>query len=69
MPLTQKQIKEYVKNGYSRCPVCKSDLIEGGPIEVDSETAWQKVGCNDCNAVWNDIYTLSSVELLEEDEK
>ena len=63
--LTQEQKDEYVKNGYGRCPYCKSDGIEGGFISVDGNEVWQKVTCLDCDKVWNDLYKLYDVETGE----
>lgn len=59
--LAPERIKEYIKDGGTRCPRCRSDQIEGGPIEVDKGWADQEMWCNDCEASWIDKYTLTSV--------
>lgn len=59
-PPTPEQI--YVQKGGSCCPFCGSDQIEGSSIDVDGGHALQKVGCNDCDAEWNDVYRLSGYE-------
>jgi len=64
--LTQEQKDAYIKNGYAKCPFCKSDSIEGGSIDVDGNETWQKVRCLDCDRVWNDLYKLYDVEEVEE---
>ena len=61
--LTKAQKKDYIKKSGVCCPACGSDEIEGGFVEIDSGHAWQPVGCNECDAEWNDIYNLVDVEL------
>ena len=63
MKLTAKQKKDYIKSGYSKCPKCKSDDIDGGMVEVDAGTCWQPVSCNECHLEWSDIYTLAGIEV------
>ena len=65
MKLTEDQVKEYVSNGFNKCPVCKSPDVSGGFVEVDGNEAWQKCSCNECHAEWNDLYKLHSVEILD----
>ena len=60
--MTKKQKKDYLESP-SHCPKCKGINITGGHIEVDGETAWQNITCEDCDASWSDIYTLSDVEM------
>ena len=52
------------------CPskACQSTDIDGGSITVEGQTAWQKVSCNECDAVWNDVFTLTSYEVTEQPE-
>ena len=47
-----------------RCPFCKSTMIEGGSVEIQSGEATQKVGCNECSAEWIDGYKISQVSIL-----
>ena len=61
MKLTDEQKKAYLKNS-GKCPYCKSEDISGGFVQVDGDTAWQELTCNDCDEQWNDVYTLSDVE-------
>jgi len=61
--LTEKQKKEYINSGYSKCPNCKSEDIEGGHVEVNGASCWQPCFCHECNLEWNDIYTLSNIEV------
>jgi len=58
---TQRQIIEYKKTP-SHCPDCHSGEIEGGSVDIDAGVATQKVVCNVCDAVWTDIYKLTSFQ-------
>jgi len=61
MKLTAKQKKDYIKSGYSKCPKCKSDDIDGGMVDIDGNVALQSVSCNECEAEWTDIYKLADI--------
>mgnify|MGYP001565147231 CR=1 FL=1 len=61
--LTPKDIKRYVNKGFSKCPFCKSDDIQGDSIEVDGHSVWQEIECMNCQAEWTDIYTLTNMEV------
>lgn len=63
MKLTQEQADKYLKNGGVRCPYCNSDDISGDSVEVDIGSASQEMFCHDCNATWNDLYTLSGISV------
>lgn len=62
-PLTSD---EYIKEGANRCPFCRSTDITGESIEAYGTETWQEVGCQDCGAVWQDIYKLAEMFVLEE---
>ena len=64
MKITKAKKNEYIKNKGIKCPICGSKHLEGGHIEVDAGGAWQEIGCNACNAEWNDIYKLVDVEII-----
>lgn len=56
----------YLANSYA-CPFCESRDIEGGStLEVDGRTAWQEITCLQCRARWNDLFTLSGIEVLDD---
>lgn len=57
---------KYLKNGYNLCPFCNGNDITGGHVEIDGGSAWQRIGCNDCGKMWDDIYTLTDVEEVAE---
>jgi hypothetical protein len=48
-----------------RCPSCGGEDIRGGRMEVDGQTSWQKIECEDCNATWVDTYGLKGYCELE----
>jgi len=61
--LTEEQKKSYIKNDYGRCPVCKSDDIEGrGSYESDGNWISHEIICNNCDFAWQDIYELTDIE-------
>ena len=63
--LTSDEEKKYL-NCSHKCMICGSEDISGGFIEINEAGAWQEVRCNDCGAVWNDTYTLTGVDLLDD---
>jgi hypothetical protein len=50
------------------CPLCSSDQIEGGPVEIDGNHAAQECSCNECSATWIDTYTRSSITITDKGE-
>ena len=65
-PLTAKQKQAYLRHKGCQCPCCGSRDIEGtGEHETDGDWHSEEVQCNSCKAVWNDLYILKDVELVE----
>jgi hypothetical protein len=62
--LTEQQRTDYLNNS-SECPFCHSDNIEADHIEADGESAFGEVSCLDCGKRWNDVYTLTDVEVID----
>ena len=58
-------IKKYLASDHSGCPYpdCESEWITGGFVEINGNSAHQECCCHDCGRSWNDIYTLTGVEL------
>lgn len=57
---------EYVEKGGSICPSCGSaNICTTSSMEVDGGSAWQNCKCNDCDAEWNDVYSLKGYDNLE----
>ncbi|NQZ51061.1 MAG: hypothetical protein HRT95_13090 [Moritella sp.] len=54
-----KSNEEFI-NSTAACPNvdCDSNDFEVGSMKVESDTAWQPVKCNICNANWNETFTL-----------
>jgi len=53
-------------NEYQNCPVCESDEFEGGPFDVDGSEVYQEMTCQNCEATWQDVYTMQSRVTIEE---
>jgi hypothetical protein len=59
---TLPHAKRYVEMGGGFCPKCQSHQTEGDSIDFGGDYCTQRMYCLDCDAVWFDVYTLSSVE-------
>jgi hypothetical protein len=55
----------YAEQGSGLCPVCRGWNIGGSTITIDQQFAIQKVGCNDCEASWEDWYKLQGYTELD----
>ena len=55
-------IKKYIADHGQFCPACESNDLQGGPVEIDADTAIQAIECGNCESTWNDLYTLSTIE-------
>lgn len=51
--------KEYADVKGTVCPVCGSDDLDGGSVDIDAGTATQEVVCLECLSSWTDVYTLT----------
>jgi len=60
--------EEYVAKGGSCCPRCNSSDITGGNVDVDANTCWQNVTCDDCDLEWDDHYELVSFCVIDRGE-
>lgn len=65
--LTKTDVRKYVKKGGVDCPYCGHYDIQGGSINIDLGRAHQEMTCNNCDAQWDDGYTLDSVLPEERD--
>ena len=65
LELNPQQKELYVLHDGTKCPYCESNEIEGSSMDVDGNTAWQKITCLGCDKEWNDIYTLTNLVELE----
>ena len=55
---------KYLQNP-GHCPVCAANQIDGSQIEVDGKQARQEVTCTACGFRWEDIYTLTTIEVCQ----
>lgn len=53
---------EYARLSPSRCLYCRSENISGGDPEVDGDSAFVPVHCEDCCSQWNEVYRFEGVE-------
>ena len=59
--------EEYVKDSGKHCPICGSDSIYGTEIVAEDTIYIQEMGCDNCNASWNDVLKLSGISDLKID--
>lgn len=57
-----KAEEKYVDEGAMRCPVCRSERIEGGKMEW-SIPVLQECRCLDCKSEWTDTLTVTACEI------
>ena len=62
----QLTAEEYIAAGVGKCPFCLSADIVGESVEVNGTETWQDVGCQNCGAVWQNIYKLAAVDIIQE---
>ena len=61
-----EDIQEYIESEHGGCPNCGKNVdVTGGSFEVSDNQAWQEVTCNECGCKFNDVYTLTDVEILK----
>ena len=65
MSLTEEAKKRYLEESGVNCPFCGSSQIEGASVEINAGSAYQPIGCLQCDKRWNDVYTLRDVEEVE----
>ena len=56
-------------NKEGTCPVCNSDNIEYGCLDIaDGNAVFYPCSCNECHSMWDEVYTLkySGAENIEE---
>ena len=64
MSLSDEQEADYLANPLG-CPFCKGSDVEGGEVILDLGAARQVVTCA-CGARWEDLYTLTGINVLDE---
>ena len=51
-------------NNPNFCPECGSKNIYALQSTFEGTQAWQAVTCDECDAEWHDLYTLTGCELV-----
>lgn len=51
------------KTDTETCPVCGTDMVEGGSIVVTQNGCYQGSWCIKCPAEWNDLFKYVGYEL------
>lgn len=64
--LTKEQRDTYLAHGGQYCPVCGSSELDTGAFRADENYAWRSVGCENCGASWEDVYTLTFIAPTED---
>lgn len=61
---TDAQFAKYREKGGSECPMCGSEELSGGFIEIEAGKAYQKILCARCGILWRDVYVLVAINKL-----
>jgi len=56
---------QYIRSKGVKCPHCGSNNIHDGDIEHDGDSCTLGMHCDDCGGEWEEIYTLTGMELGE----
>lgn len=67
--MTPMTDETFVEHGGSKRPVCRSDNILAGSMEVDGGPAWAGVDCFHCGAEWHESYNLVGYSLITDGNK
>jgi len=57
---------KYVRLGFGACPQCGSQTLAHGEVEMVGRSAYEDVRCQACGARWNNLYTLTGFEIVED---
>lgn len=58
--LTPLERERYLVADSSSCPFCETWDIDGGPMDIESGSAYQDITCNRCGGTWVDRYRLAT---------
>lgn len=65
--LDQEKIREYIEEGGDRCPYCgATSLDSSGKLEMNNGEVTLVVMCLQCRRAWRDVYSLTTIEEVEE---
>ena len=63
--MTDEQKEAYL-NACNRCPFCEMETVESDAIKFETEIT-AECSCLTCKKRWRDIYTLTGVEEIDND--
>lgn len=67
--LTKRQIAKYINGGWECCPYCGSgNIFQTTDPEIGRNLVHCAQGCSDCDKEWMDIYTLTHIEELGDED-
>lgn len=58
-------IEGYIVNKGSACPLCKSNQLDTGFPFLERGAVVMAMSCQDCEAQWSEIYTLTAIKDLK----
>lgn len=61
--LTKDQETAYLQKPLG-CPACSSVDVVMGPLQSDGTVAWAENECENCGLLWQDVYNLVGVSVL-----
>ena len=59
--LTDDQKHDHVQGGGHCCPYCGCESLDGDSFDCDGGVVTQEVTCLECDAVWENTYSLTSL--------
>lgn len=66
MKFAEAERKQRYLSDPNFCPQCESRDITAHHSTFENTQAWQAVTCDDCDAEWHDLFTLTKYELVVE---
>ena len=61
--LTKEQEANYLLKP-NECPACQSENVGWGALQSDYTVAWAENECENCGLLWQDVYNLVGVSVL-----
>ena len=63
LKMTPQQRADYLANNGRDCPYCgRGGQPDGGEVQIQVGSAYQKVMCLECEGKWTDVYLLTGVK-------
>lgn len=59
--LTLEQKEQYLKDGGTLCPFCRSNDLSTDNMQIDGGTMTEDIECLNCGEQWQDSYTLTRI--------